>query len=321
MGLKNQLKSLVPEELVPLVRGIYHLVTRPRWRRVVEVQQRVRTPKNPRTYNEKVRYKMAFDRRPILTVFADKIAARQLVADTIGEDFLSQMFASDSDPAAIPWASLPREFVCKVNHMSGGVILVWDGAPVDARLPENPSDAQSDPLQVRPEYADVDKIIVLCNHWMQIDYSWFPGRPAVEWAYRDIPRAVMIEEVLRDEQGSIPDDYKLLVFNGQVKLIQVFRSGLEERQRDLMTPIWEWLTDDGPYRRSPTPPPEPENLDKMLQAAERLGNLIDFVRVDLYDLGNRIVFGELTNYPAGGNSPLPLWLDRELGSHWRVDDY
>ena len=41
----------------------------------------------------------------------------------------------------------------------------------------------------------------------------------------------------------------------------------------------------------------------MIDLAQRLAADTDFVRVDLYLLTDRIVLGELTNYPAGGDSP------------------
>lgn len=41
----------------------------------------------------------------------------------------------------------------------------------------------------------------------------------------------------------------------------------------------------------------------MIELAERLGGGTDFVRVDLYDLLDRIVFGELSSFPAAGDSP------------------
>ena len=57
----------------------------------------------------------------------------------------------------------------------------------------------------------------------------------------------------------------------------------------------------------------------MIAIAERLGADTDFVRVDLYVLPDRIVFGELTSYPAGGHSPFfPDSYDEEFGSHWTV---
>lgn len=57
----------------------------------------------------------------------------------------------------------------------------------------------------------------------------------------------------------------------------------------------------------------------MISIAEQLAGDIDFVRVDLYDAGERIVFGELTNYPWGG---IPIWnpaFDEWLGSWWHLD--
>jgi hypothetical protein len=57
----------------------------------------------------------------------------------------------------------------------------------------------------------------------------------------------------------------------------------------------------------------------MIAVAESLAAGTDFVRVDLYLLPDRIVFGELTSYPAGGHSPFsPESWDAVFGSHWTV---
>ena len=67
------------------------------------------------------------------------------------------------------------------------------------------------------------------------------------------------------------------------------------------------------------PPPRPAKLTEMIALAERLASGTDFVRVDLYDLGDRIVFGELTSYPAGGDSPFePESFNTSFGEHWTV---
>ena len=54
----------------------------------------------------------------------------------------------------------------------------------------------------------------------------------------------------------------------------------------------------------------------MVRIAEALGAETDFVRVDLYDLGDRIVFGELTNTPNGGLTGIDRNYERWLGSFW-----
>lgn len=46
--------------------------------------------------------------------------------------------------------------------------------------------------------------------------------------------------------------------------------------------------------------PKPKNMDKMFALAQRLSEGIPFVRIDLYDTGSQIYFGEYTFYPQGG---------------------
>ena len=45
---------------------------------------------------------------------------------------------------------------------------------------------------------------------------------------------------------------------------------------------------------------KPENMDKMFEYADVLSKLFKFVRVDLYNVGGKIYFGELTFTPASG---------------------
>ena len=55
----------------------------------------------------------------------------------------------------------------------------------------------------------------------------------------------------------------------------------------------------------------------MVEVAEALSKGVDFVRVDLYQVGERVVFGELTNYPAAGLQAMtPEHVFSELGRSW-----
>jgi hypothetical protein len=63
----------------------------------------------------------------------------------------------------------------------------------------------------------------------------------------------------------------------------------------------------------------PANLDKMVRVAEALGAGFEFIRVDLYSVGQRVVFGELTLAPGAGWIPFrPASYDATLGNHWRL---
>ncbi len=57
----------------------------------------------------------------------------------------------------------------------------------------------------------------------------------------------------------------------------------------------------------------------MVEIAERLGAETDFVRVDLYDVDGRVVFGELTSYVLGAQYRFsPPEFELEVGSWWTV---
>lgn len=60
----------------------------------------------------------------------------------------------------------------------------------------------------------------------------------------------------------------------------------------------------------------------MIDYAETLADGIDFVRVDLYELGDKVYFGELTNVPeAGLGRFLPASWDEALGSFWNLPNF
>ncbi len=63
----------------------------------------------------------------------------------------------------------------------------------------------------------------------------------------------------------------------------------------------------------------PAHLGRMIEWASLLGRGVDFVRVDLYDVGDRVLVGELTPYPAAGTNAFdPATTDAWLGRFWRT---
>ena len=46
--------------------------------------------------------------------------------------------------------------------------------------------------------------------------------------------------------------------------------------------------------------PAPANLAEMIDSAERIAGDLDFIRVDLYNVGGEIYLGEAAAYPGGG---------------------
>jgi hypothetical protein len=263
------------------------------------------------SFQDKVRYKMLADRRPLLTTFADKVAVRDYVAERVGADLLPELHLVTDSPEAILRAELPRGFAFKPSHASGACVVVADFAPEDAELPATP-DAFAG-FVVRPENADRVRLSRLGAYWLSRGYRTYE-----EWAYLNVPRRLLVEELL-EVDGAIPLDFKLSVFHGRVRVIQVELDRYTNHLRNFYTPEWERL-DVAATKYPPGPDvARPGLLDEMVRVAERLGAETDYVRVDLYEIGTRIVFGELTNYPEAGRVEfVPPEFDIELGRWWSL---
>lgn len=250
---------------------------------------------DPRTFREKVLWKMAKDRRQLLTVFANKVAVRDYVARVVGPEYLTTVYGVVEDPEKLPALDVPDAFVVKANHGWGMNIFCRRKADVDWRW-----------------------VAATCREWLAADYSDRSEDVNLEWAYRDVPRRILVEEYLVDADGCRPRDYKLSVFHGRVRMIRVDVHE-PERRTNLYWPDWTPIAVQGLFPRTSDPIPRPSRLDDMIRMADSLGRETDFVRVDLYQIGDRIVFGELTNYPAAGelaiNDPR---FDVLMGSYWRI---
>jgi hypothetical protein len=289
---------------------------RGRWRersRLVRAVRLVRT-RAPRTFTDKVRYKMLRDHRPLLVTFADKAAVRDYVASRVGEHYLPKTFAVLSDPNELTQLALPSAYVVKPTHGSGVAIVVSPQAPPEATLPQPQWGWVY--RHVRPEAVAMDDLVKIANGWLTKLYGQGPNR---EWAYGRVPPQVLVEEMLAGPDNSIPDDYKFFVFHGTCHFIQVDSGRFGGHTQDFFTPDWKHLDLSGGPAWADPRPDRPERLDEMLSIAEKLGAETDFVRVDLYHLPDRIVFGELTSYPAGGDSPFhPQSFNAEFGLPWTV---
>ena len=111
----------------------------------------------------------------------------------------------------------------------------------------------------------------------------------------------------------------MFVFHGRCEFVQVDSGRFGHRTQDFYRRPWNHLPLSGGLPHATEPPPAPHNLGDMIEIAESLAQFTDFLRVDLYVIGDRIVVGELTNYPAGGDSPFePASFDREFGRFWTV---
>jgi hypothetical protein len=268
-------------------------------------------------------WKLVKDRRPLITTFQDKIAVRDYVARVVGTDVLSSLHAVVSDPAELSLDTLPAEFVVKPNHASGLIWIVTDRIPSETLVQSPTAPIDSGAVLTARHELDWSVLVATCRQWLAFRYVDI----APEWAYRDIPPRIMVEELLLDSDGRIPPDYKFFVLNGRVRLVEVHSDRYTGHRCDYFLPDWTPAdvqvlyppAEADAYPPAGHRPARPDSFDRMVQVAEALGRETDFVRVDLYDIAGRVVFGELTSYPGGADATFsPESFDRSLGRYWSV---
>ena len=245
---------------------------------------------NPQSFSEKLYHRMITwiqKQDPIYTQLADKFSVRDYVARKAGEQHLVKLLWHGEDPSAIPFDALPAEFIIKTNHASAQVIFVKN-------------------------VPDRDEIVRTLSGWLQTNYFFGGG----EYQYYHIKPRVLIEEYLRNHDGTGPLDYRFWCFHGTPEVIQV-----DNHAHDI-NPFFdrEWQLLDLHYREGAARPalPKPKNFECMLSLASKLSADFDFVRVDLYNVDGHIYFGELTFTPAGSLKLRPPIWDSKLGEKWKI---
>jgi hypothetical protein len=242
--------------------------------------------RNPSTFNEKMNWRILYDRRPILEWTCDKLAMKEYAADCSAVR-VPRTYWSGTDLDSLAEVELPEDWVLKPNNRSGQVYF-GHGKP------------QTDQLK-------------------QVSANWlhsFEGEDLHEWAYLKARSLLLVEERIGSPELA-PPDYKFFVFNGEVALVQVDTDRHTAHRRRLYLPDWTPLEATyGSYELGPSDPP-PANLSEMLDIARRLGKPFDFIRVDLYSVVNEVFFGEVTPYAGSGlEGFVPVSLDGFLGTKW-----
>lgn len=245
----------------------------------------------PRRYTEKMQCRKLFDFNPLFPILCDKLAAREYIVARVGREHLIPLLWSGV-PANIPFDGVEKPYFLKSSHSSGQVLMV-------------DRDDTPDPAAIRAR----------TEGWLAINHGLTYDEPG----YGPVPPRLMIEKTITTAHGGRPDEVRLFVFSGKVAVINtVFVENGKIRNGAFHTPDWTRL--NWHFTRVVDRAfPKPTRLHDMIRIAERLGEELDHVRVDMYDCGDHIWIGELTIYSWSGYSRLkPDDADLALGSYWRT---
>ena len=138
-----------------------------------------------------------------------------------------------------------------------------------------------------------------------------------EWAYKGVKPRIIAEAYLGDEVA----DYKFFCFNGKAELLFIAterqKKG-EEVKFDFFDKSFRHLDIRNGHPNAAVPPSCPEHFEEMKGLAERLSSGLPQVRVDFYEVGGKLYFGEFTFYHFRGLVPFePDEWDFKIGDLWK----
>ena len=247
----------------------------------------------PQRFSEKLQWRKLYDRNPLFPVLTDKLACKGFVASRVGGDFVVPTLWSGTDLRAVDWTGITFPAVIKPAHASGLVSLLKDPRDAEAFIAAGTAE-----------------------RWLRIDHSLVNR----EWAYGSVPPRLLIEPACL-AAGRLPADCRLHMFGGQLSHIELDFERDGRWSYAYRGPDWAPLAvhdpDAGGHFSGDVPPPG--SIGAMMEAAIRLSEDIDYVRVDFLVTDERPYVGELTVYPAAGFERFdPPSFDIELGGRWRL---
>lgn len=257
----------------------------------------------PINFNDKVWWLKLNNRNPLLTKCSDKYFVREYVTECGLEHLLNKLYGVYKHPKDIDFKSFDNEVFLKCNHGSGSNIIFNPNKPFD--------------------YKSFVRIFAF-----QLKHNYYLN--SREWNYKNIEPKIIAEEVLRDKNGNLPNDYKFLCFNGEPKLMFYDTNICMENgkkaasgQRNVYDMDFNFLNikinRDISTQKNFV---KPDNFEEMKQYAAILSQRFPHARVDFYNFDKKVYFGEITFYNHGGvNTIRPVEWNKKLGDWIDLEEY
>ncbi|WP_249594892.1 ATP-grasp fold amidoligase family protein [Peribacillus frigoritolerans] len=266
---------------------------------MVKGQYRIKTGnklnlKNPKRYTEKVQWYKLNYHDPLITRCSDKYTVRSYVESKGLSDYLNELYAVYDCVEDIDFKNLPSSFAIKMTTGSGTNIFVSDKSKMD----EN-------------------SIRMQLKEWMDRSKKSY-GR---EWGYYNCTRRIIVEKLIEKDVNNDLPDYKFFCFNGKVHCLYTMIDYTDNHENGKLG-FYDKNFNLLPFRRADYGEinreiPKPINFEKMVEVAEILSEGIPHVRVDFYNVGGKIIFGEMTFYNASGYTKfIPDEYDFVLGDQF-----
>lgn len=227
---------------------------------------------NPQSFNEKLNWLKLYDRNPLYTILVDKYEVKKYVSEIIGAEYIVPSYGVWNKFEDINFEKLPSSFVLKATHDSSGVLICSSKSSFD--------------------FKGASKRL---NRVLDRNYFY----SCREWPYKNVQPRIIADEYLKDDKNGVLLDYKFLCFNGVPLYMYCTVKG-----NDIFENFYDM--DFNPvnfyrgYKRKSPEFSKPINFELMKTLACELSKNIPFVRIDFFEVNEKVYFGEYTFFDWGG---------------------
>ena len=232
--------------------------------------------KDPKRYTEKLQYLRLFvyPKNPLVSQCAGRVGVRKYINKRGFADKLIPIYGIFDRFDDIDFDKLPDQFAMKCSHACAFNFICLDKSQINKK-------------ELKKKF----------DKWLKTDY----GKMTCEPHYSPIKPQIIIEKLML-ENGKLPTEYKIHVFNGKARSMYVVTSrGVDIRYNNYYI---DWTPFDGSqfngWKKTDYELKRPDHWDDMVEMSEILAKPFPFVRVDLYNINGKIYFSEMTFTPAKG---------------------
>ncbi|MQC09041.1 ATP-grasp fold amidoligase family protein [Morganella morganii] len=251
----------------------------------------------PNTLNEKINYRMIFQRNNFFTIVADKVAVRDYIELVLGKEYLIPVLSLHDNINMKDFDDLPQQFVMKCNHDSGSAIICYDKTKLNK-----------------------DEVIRHFRRHLKKN-PYYTNR---EWQYKNIKPKIIVEQLIDVFEGRskdiTPEMFRIHCFHGVPHYIEVdFTTTTGKEYSNIYNSEWQLQPFTLEFSNTPYIIQQPATFNKMLELARKIAVDFDYCRLDLMSGQEKIYFSEITLTPESGQLQFhPKEWDERLGKLWRL---
>lgn len=241
---------------------------------------------NPKTLNEKTVWLKVNYLQDFYLKSCDKYMIHKYLEERLGKDYAPRLLFVTQNPKELSLNKISK-FPCiiKVSNGSGANLIV-----------KNSKQFSDNYLQ---KFFEKQIIVSNIHTIVSREHQYLEKNPYI-----------VVEELLQDDNGNIPNDYKFLYINGELQFIycSVDREGANvrhvyDKDWNRLDFIWVKGADKEMYEKFKSSPsiPRPHNFKKMIELSQELAKDFPLVRIDFYETCENLYIGEITLHHGSGS--------------------